>query len=53
MRAKIHKSNLFNIILLAFTLMQAVSAMPSPEAIAKFQADYKVTLDNWLETKTN
>ena len=53
MQATKSKSKMLCIILLVSTLMQTVVAMPSPEEIAAFKANYTATLDTWLATKTN
>ena len=54
LRSLIRSSKLHTAFLVTLLLMlQMASAMPTPEQIAQFKADYKVQLDQWLDTKTN
>ena len=54
LRSLIRSSKLHTAFLVTLLVMlQMASAMPTPEQIAQFKADYKVQLDQWLDTKTN
>ena len=55
LRSLIRSSKLLHLAFLVTLLLtlQMASAMPTPEQIAQFKADYKVQLDQWLDTKTN
>ena len=54
LRSLIRSSKLHLAFLVTLLLtLQMASAMPSPEQIAEFKAEYKVQLDQWLSTKTN
>ena len=39
------------LLVIASILSLHVSAMPSPEKIAKFKKEYQERLDTWLDTK--